>query len=195
MSIEGSLRCARSVSAVAQIRLVVNADDFGMSAAISRGILRAHREGIVTSTSVLGTRPISPGARALLAEAPELGVGRPPGARRGPAGRPPRRHPVAADARGAASARAARTSSPPGRRGEIIRPRSSGSSTPRWRAFATPASPSTTWTPTTTSASSRRWGARWRRWRGARHRRDPQRRRAADAGLGHRAARAGSRPG
>ena len=41
-----------------EIRLVVNADDFGMSAAISRGILRAHREGIVTSTSLLGNAPI-----------------------------------------------------------------------------------------------------------------------------------------
>ncbi len=58
-----------------EIRLVVNADDFGMSAAISRGILRAHREGIVTSTSLLGNTPDLPGARAMLAEAPTLGVG------------------------------------------------------------------------------------------------------------------------
>jgi predicted glycoside hydrolase/deacetylase ChbG (UPF0249 family) len=58
-----------------EIRLVVNADDFGMSPAISRGILRAHREGIVTSTSLLGTTPDLPGARAMLAEAPTLGVG------------------------------------------------------------------------------------------------------------------------
>ncbi len=37
-----------------EIRLVVNADDFGLSPAISRGILRAHRDGVVTSTSLLG---------------------------------------------------------------------------------------------------------------------------------------------
>jgi predicted glycoside hydrolase/deacetylase ChbG (UPF0249 family) len=55
--------------------LVVNADDFGMSAAISRGILRAHREGIVTSTSLLGNTADLPRARAMLAEAPALGVG------------------------------------------------------------------------------------------------------------------------
>jgi predicted glycoside hydrolase/deacetylase ChbG (UPF0249 family) len=60
---------------VAQIRLVVNADDFGMSPEISRGILRAHREGVVTSTSVLGNVADLDSVRALLAEAPGLGVG------------------------------------------------------------------------------------------------------------------------
>ena len=59
----------------ADIRLVVNADDFGLSRAISRGILRAHRDGIVTSTSLLGNCADLDGARALLAEAPNLGVG------------------------------------------------------------------------------------------------------------------------
>ena len=58
-----------------EIRLVVNADDFGMSAAISRGILRAHREGIVTSTSLLGNAANLPAAKAMLSEAPNLGVG------------------------------------------------------------------------------------------------------------------------
>jgi len=58
-----------------QIHLVVNADDFGLSPAISRGILRAHRDGIVTSTSLLGNVPDLLGTRALLAEAPNLGVG------------------------------------------------------------------------------------------------------------------------
>lgn len=59
----------------ADIRLVVNADDFGLSPAVSRGILRAHRDGIVTSTSLLGNVADLDGARALLAEAPGLGVG------------------------------------------------------------------------------------------------------------------------
>jgi len=58
-----------------EIRLVVNADDFGMSAAISRGIVRAHREGIVTSASLLGNCADLEAARALLSEAPGLGVG------------------------------------------------------------------------------------------------------------------------
>src|SRR6476659_7581635 len=56
-------------------RLVVNADDFGMSPAISNGILRAHRDGIVTSTSLLGNCADLDQARALLAGAPNLGVG------------------------------------------------------------------------------------------------------------------------
>jgi predicted glycoside hydrolase/deacetylase ChbG (UPF0249 family) len=59
----------------ARIRLVVNADDFGMTAEISRGIVRAHRAGIVTSTSLLGNCADLEAARALLAGAPELGVG------------------------------------------------------------------------------------------------------------------------
>jgi len=59
----------------AEIRLVVNADDFGLSPAISCGILRAHRDGIVTSASLLGNCDDLPGARAMLAEAPQLGIG------------------------------------------------------------------------------------------------------------------------
>jgi predicted glycoside hydrolase/deacetylase ChbG (UPF0249 family) len=58
-----------------QTQLVVNADDFGQSSATSRGILRAHREGVVTSTSVLGNCDDVAGVCALLAGAPELGVG------------------------------------------------------------------------------------------------------------------------
>ena len=58
-----------------RIRLVVNADDFGLSPAISRGILRAHRDGIVTSTSLLGNVADLQEARAQLAGAPKLGVG------------------------------------------------------------------------------------------------------------------------
>ncbi|HXG04160.1 MAG TPA: ChbG/HpnK family deacetylase [Candidatus Binatia bacterium] len=36
-------------------RLIVNADDFGLTPAVSAGILDAHRHGIVTSTTVLVT--------------------------------------------------------------------------------------------------------------------------------------------
>ncbi len=59
----------------ARVRLVVNADDFGMTMEISRGIVKAHRAGMVTSTSLLGNCTDLPAARALLAEAPALGVG------------------------------------------------------------------------------------------------------------------------
>jgi predicted glycoside hydrolase/deacetylase ChbG (UPF0249 family) len=38
-------------------RLIVNADDYGRTAGVSRGILEAHRRGIVTSTSVMINQP------------------------------------------------------------------------------------------------------------------------------------------
>lgn len=36
-------------------RIIINADDFGLSKNINDGIIKAHREGVVTSTSVLVT--------------------------------------------------------------------------------------------------------------------------------------------
>ena len=57
------------------LSLVVNADEFGLSPEVSRGILQAHRNGIVTSTSVLGNCPNLEEVKALLATAPALGVG------------------------------------------------------------------------------------------------------------------------
>jgi predicted glycoside hydrolase/deacetylase ChbG (UPF0249 family) len=57
------------------IRLVVNADGFGSDAAITSGTLRAHREGIVTSTSVIGNCAEPDAIRVELARAPALGVG------------------------------------------------------------------------------------------------------------------------
>ena len=58
----------------APVALVVNADEFGLSESISRGILLAHREGVVTSTSVLGNCADLAAQAALLAEVPHLGV-------------------------------------------------------------------------------------------------------------------------
>jgi predicted glycoside hydrolase/deacetylase ChbG (UPF0249 family) len=59
----------------ATVTLVVNADDFGLVPSISRGIIRAHEEGIVTSTSVVGNCEDVAGIKELLARAPRLGVG------------------------------------------------------------------------------------------------------------------------
>ena len=39
-------------------RLIVNADDFGLTRGVSAGILAAHRHGIVTSTTVLVTADV-----------------------------------------------------------------------------------------------------------------------------------------
>jgi predicted glycoside hydrolase/deacetylase ChbG (UPF0249 family) len=56
-------------------RLIVNADDFGLTAGVSQGILRAHREGLVTSTTVLASLPPQPELDAEAATAPRLGLG------------------------------------------------------------------------------------------------------------------------
>jgi predicted glycoside hydrolase/deacetylase ChbG (UPF0249 family) len=55
--------------------LIVNADDYGLTEGISFGILRAHREGIVTSTSALAIGPAYPKVAKLLVDHAELGVG------------------------------------------------------------------------------------------------------------------------
>jgi chitin disaccharide deacetylase len=55
--------------------LIVNADDFGASRGVNRGILEAHRRGILTSTSLLVKGPQSEEAVALGRDAPELSIG------------------------------------------------------------------------------------------------------------------------
>jgi predicted glycoside hydrolase/deacetylase ChbG (UPF0249 family) len=55
--------------------LIVNADDYGLTPAVSRGILRAHREGIVTSTSVLAIAPGFGPSVGALRDTPGIGVG------------------------------------------------------------------------------------------------------------------------
>lgn len=56
-------------------RLIVNADDFGWSRGITDGILKAHHDGIVTSTSTMVNRPASEYALAQMPSAPRLSVG------------------------------------------------------------------------------------------------------------------------
>jgi predicted glycoside hydrolase/deacetylase ChbG (UPF0249 family) len=55
--------------------LIVNADDFGASPGITRGILEAHTHGILTSASMMVDTPWSAEAAALSDSAPELSVG------------------------------------------------------------------------------------------------------------------------
>ena len=79
--------------------LIVNADDFGLTSGVSRGILEAHRAGIVTSTTVIVNRPIDP---ALLDElgASGLGVGLHLNLTLGPPVSDPKRVPSLVDAEG-----------------------------------------------------------------------------------------------
>lgn len=56
--------------------LIVNADDFGISRGVSRGILEAHHHGIVTSTTAMINQPEIAGALATASQhAPSLGIG------------------------------------------------------------------------------------------------------------------------
>jgi hopanoid biosynthesis associated protein HpnK len=53
----------------------VNADDFGRSASINAAVIRAHREGILTTASLMVNESACSEAVALARENPQLGVG------------------------------------------------------------------------------------------------------------------------
>jgi len=55
--------------------LIVNADDFGLSAGINRGIVEAHRRGVLTSTSLMVDAAGADEAAGLAPELPALSVG------------------------------------------------------------------------------------------------------------------------
>lgn len=55
--------------------LIVTADDYGLTEPVARGILRAHREGVVTSTSVLAVGPAIGRTAGWLADHPDLATG------------------------------------------------------------------------------------------------------------------------
>jgi len=57
------------------LKLIVNADDFGYSESISAGIMRAHRDGIVTATTLMTNAPHTNGAAKLARATPSLDVG------------------------------------------------------------------------------------------------------------------------
>ena len=56
-------------------RLIVNADDFGRSASINEAVVRAHREGILTSASLMANGDACAAAVELARAHPGLGVG------------------------------------------------------------------------------------------------------------------------
>src|SRR5262252_5805823 len=58
------------------IRLIVNADDFGRTPGINRGVLEAHRHGIVTSATAMVLEPgAAAGIREAVETAPRLSLG------------------------------------------------------------------------------------------------------------------------
>jgi predicted glycoside hydrolase/deacetylase ChbG (UPF0249 family) len=56
-------------------RLIVNADDLGRTPGVNRGVVQAHRTGIVTSASLMVAQPAAADVPALARENPELGIG------------------------------------------------------------------------------------------------------------------------
>lgn len=56
-------------------RLIVNADDFGQSPGTNAGVAHCHRNGIVTSTSLMVRWPAAVEAAALAGDHPDLSVG------------------------------------------------------------------------------------------------------------------------
>jgi predicted glycoside hydrolase/deacetylase ChbG (UPF0249 family) len=55
--------------------LIVNADDLGWTAGVNRGIVEAHRRGLVTSTSLLANGQAFAAAAEISRSYPELGIG------------------------------------------------------------------------------------------------------------------------
>jgi hopanoid biosynthesis associated protein HpnK len=56
-------------------RLIVNADDFGFTAGVNRGIAEGHRSGIVTSSTLMANGPAFENAVGLANTMPRLSVG------------------------------------------------------------------------------------------------------------------------
>ncbi len=60
---------------IAARAVIVTADDFGFSREVNAGIIRAHREGILTATSLMVAAAARDEAAALARENPKLDVG------------------------------------------------------------------------------------------------------------------------
>src|SRR5262245_57838012 len=56
-------------------RLIVNADDFGRSHSINQAVVRAHREGILTTASLMVNGEAAEDAIKLARQNPRLGLG------------------------------------------------------------------------------------------------------------------------
>ncbi len=90
-------------------RLIVNADDFGLSPAVNAAVVRAHREGILTSASLMVNEAGLDEAVKLARENPRLGVGLHLTLLRGHSALPPERIPGLVNGRGEFSNRPAGT--------------------------------------------------------------------------------------
>jgi predicted glycoside hydrolase/deacetylase ChbG (UPF0249 family) len=56
-------------------KVIINADDFGLVQGVNEGIIKAHREGILTSATLMANMPGFDQAVRMAGENPDLGVG------------------------------------------------------------------------------------------------------------------------
>ena len=85
-------------------RLIVNADDFGLSHSVNEAVIRAHRDGILTTASLMVNEPGFDEAVKLAKENPRLGVGLHLTLLMGHSALPPEKIPGLVNARGEFSA-------------------------------------------------------------------------------------------
>ena len=57
------------------MKIIINADDFGYSKGINYGIFEAHKNGVLTSTTLMTGMPGTEHAAAIMKEIPKMGVG------------------------------------------------------------------------------------------------------------------------
>jgi predicted glycoside hydrolase/deacetylase ChbG (UPF0249 family) len=57
------------------LKLIVNADDFGYTHGVTQGIVRAHREGIVTATTMMANAPDTKSAANVARSVKDLDIG------------------------------------------------------------------------------------------------------------------------
>lgn len=81
-------------------RLIVNADDLGRTPGINQGIFEAHRNGVVTSATMMVNYPDAAAVPALSEKNPALGIGLHVALTGGPPALPAEQIPSLADARG-----------------------------------------------------------------------------------------------
>jgi hopanoid biosynthesis associated protein HpnK len=63
------------LSVVGEARVIFNADDYGLDPAVNAAVASAHRQGVLTSASLMVAAPAAAEAVRLARELPKLGVG------------------------------------------------------------------------------------------------------------------------
>jgi chitin disaccharide deacetylase len=81
-------------------RLIINADDFGRTPGINRGVVEAHERGVVSSATMMVNYPPAAEAAELARRNPSLGVGLHVALTGGPPALPPQQIPSLVDAQG-----------------------------------------------------------------------------------------------